>query len=59
MACDIELEVGAGATPGEYSVRVVRAVSGGEPVVVTRLDVDGLLRDPRHAGGDGGGHAAG
>lgn len=45
MACDIELEIGAGASPGEFTTRVVDAPSGGEPSVTTLLDVDGLLRD--------------
>lgn len=45
MACEIELEVGAGAGPGDVTARVVNAVSGGEPSVTTHLDVEGLLRD--------------
>src|ERR1700722_15112938 len=40
---DIELEVGAGSTLGQYVVRVVRAVAGGEPEGVLHLDVDELL----------------
>ena len=45
MACEIELEVGAGTGPGEFTARVVNAVSGGEPSATTHLDVEGLLRD--------------
>jgi hypothetical protein len=45
MVAEIELEVGGGAASDEFTIRVVRAASGGEPSVTTRLDVDGLLRD--------------
>jgi CHAT domain len=45
MACEIELEVGAGTGPGEFTARVVNAVSGGEPSATTHLDVESLLRD--------------
>src|SRR5271166_6340985 len=45
MACDIELEIFAGSSPGEFTTRVVNAPSGGEPSAVVQLDVDGLLRD--------------
>lgn len=45
MSPEIELEVGAGAASGEFTIRVVRAASGGEPSATTRLDVDVLLRD--------------
>ena len=45
MACEIELEVGIGAAPGELTTRVVNAVSGGEPSATTLLDVTTLLQD--------------
>ena len=41
---EIEVEIGAGALVGEYAVRVVRAVSGGEPHGTLRLDVHDVLR---------------
>ncbi|MCX2931191.1 CHAT domain-containing protein [Mycobacterium sp. CVI_P3] len=44
MSSDIELEIGAGPSPDEFTIRVVRAVSGGEQSANTRLDVDGILR---------------
>jgi hypothetical protein len=44
MSNVIEVAVGVGSRPGEYSVRVVRAASGGEPHGVLHLDVEGLLR---------------
>jgi hypothetical protein len=40
---EIELEVGAAGVPGEYVVRVIHAVGGGEPQGSLCLDVDGLL----------------
>ena len=43
MSSKIELEIGSGATPGEFSVRVISAPTGGEPATTMRLDVDGLL----------------
>ncbi|OBH15181.1 CHAT domain-containing protein [Mycobacterium sp. E3247] len=45
MSCEIELEIGPGAKGGEFTTRVVRAASGGEPAATARLDVDGLLRN--------------
>jgi hypothetical protein len=45
MSCDIELEIGAGSSPGEFTTRVVRAPAAGEPAAVAELDVDGLLRE--------------
>jgi hypothetical protein len=39
---DIEVEVGAGGRPGEYVVRVVHAVAGGEPTGTLKLDVEDL-----------------
>lgn len=35
MACDTDLEISAGASPGEFTTRVVHAASGGEPSVVS------------------------
>jgi CheY-like chemotaxis protein len=43
MTSKIELEIGSGATPGEFSVRVITAPSGGEPAAAMHLDVDRLL----------------
>ena len=43
----IELEIGAGPRPGEYSVQVLRATSGGEPQSTMILDVDALLERSR------------
>ena len=40
---DIELEIGAGAQPGSYAVRVIRAAAGGEPVGELYLDIDDML----------------
>jgi hypothetical protein len=40
---EIELEVGEGVRPGEYSVRVVRAAGGGEPRGTLRLDIGELI----------------
>ncbi len=40
---DIELEIGAGPTPGHYDVRVLRAAAGGEPVGTLKLDVNTIL----------------
>ena len=40
---DIEVEVGPGASPGEYTVRVTHAVAGGLPTGTLNLDVDELL----------------
>src|SRR3954452_22906934 len=45
MVSEIELEIGAGAEPGEFGTRVVRAASGGQPTARMQLDVDRLLRD--------------
>jgi tetratricopeptide (TPR) repeat protein/uncharacterized integral membrane protein len=45
MSCDIELEVGAGSVPGQFTTRVVRSPSGGEPSASFELDVDDLLRE--------------
>jgi tetratricopeptide (TPR) repeat protein len=45
VACDIELEIGAGPGPDEYTVHVVRSLAGGEPTATLRLDVDRLLQD--------------
>ena len=43
MSGDIELEIGAGAQPGSYAVRVIRAAAGGEPVGELYLDIDDML----------------
>jgi hypothetical protein len=43
MTCDIELEIGASTTHGEFAIRVVRASSGGAPTATMRLDIDALL----------------
>lgn len=43
MGNEFEVEVGVGVRPGEYAVRVVRSVSGGEPQSSTHLDVHALL----------------
>ena len=45
MSCDIELEIGAGSSPGEFITHVVEAPSGGEPSAVVQLDVDRLLSE--------------
>ncbi len=45
MSCEIELEVGTGAAPGELITRVVNAPSGGGPSAAVQLDVDGLLQE--------------
>ena len=45
MSCEIELEIGAGAGPGEFTTRVINAPAGGQPSAVVQLDVDRLLRD--------------
>ena len=42
MNGDIELEIGAGTEPGQYSVRVIRAAAGGEPAATLELDVAGI-----------------
>jgi hypothetical protein len=39
----IEVEIGPGATPGEYAVRVVHAAAGGQPTGTLNLDVAELL----------------
>lgn len=44
MTNEIELEIAAGKQVGEYEVRVLRAVSGGEPREGLRLDVARILR---------------
>jgi tetratricopeptide (TPR) repeat protein len=41
---DIELEIGAGSPAGNYTVRVIRAAAGGEPVSTLKLDVEEMLR---------------
>lgn len=43
MTHRIELEVGAGSSPGDYLVRVLYAAAGGEPVGALGIDVDDLL----------------
>jgi hypothetical protein len=43
VGSDIEVEIGPGAQPGEYTVRVAHAVAGGEPTGTLNLDVDELL----------------
>lgn len=43
MNGDIELEIGAGSAAGTYTVRVIRAAAGGEPVADLELDVDEML----------------
>ncbi|GAA3688387.1 hypothetical protein GCM10023081_27150 [Arthrobacter ginkgonis] len=43
MENDIELEIGSGSGPGDYTVRVIRALAGGEPSATFTLDVDALL----------------
>jgi hypothetical protein len=40
---DIELEIGAGSSAGNYVVRVIRAAAGGEPVSTLNLDVEEIL----------------
>src|SRR5215467_13696946 len=40
---DIEVEIGPGASPGEYTVRITHAVAGGLPTGTLNLDVDELL----------------
>src|SRR5215467_9276879 len=40
---DIEVEIGPGASPGEYTVRVVHAAGGGQPTGTLNLDADELL----------------
>jgi hypothetical protein len=40
---DIELEIGSGAEPGSYEVRVIRAAAGGSPSGTLVLDVADLL----------------
>ena len=39
----LELEIGPGTTPGEFTVRVARSVAGGEPTERLSLDVDAVL----------------
>src|SRR6516162_10095076 len=43
VGSDIEVEIGAGASPGEYTVRVVHAAAGGQTIGTLNLDVDELL----------------
>ena len=43
MSGDIEIEIGAGSGAGNYIVRVVSALSGGEPTSTLQLDVEELL----------------
>lgn len=43
MSGDIELEIGAGAQPGSYAVRVIHAAAGGEPMGELYLDIDDML----------------
>lgn len=45
---EIEIEIGVGPRAGEYAVRVVRAVGGGEPHGTLRLDVDAVLSRQSH-----------
>ena len=45
MSCAIELEIGAGSSPGEFLTRVVDAPSGSGASAVFQLDVDDLLRE--------------
>jgi len=42
---EIELEIGAANGPDEFVIRVINALSGGEPSTTTHLDVDGLIRE--------------
>ena len=55
MSCETELEIGPGTVGGEFTIRVVRAASGGGLTATTHLDVDGLLAKPRRVRGHGGG----
>ena len=43
MDCDIELEIGAGSEPGEYTVHVVQAPAGGHASGLFTLDVGSIL----------------
>lgn len=43
MNGDIELEISAGSSAGNYIVRVIRAEVGGEPVSTLNLDVEEVL----------------
>ncbi|GAA1978017.1 CHAT domain-containing protein [Microbacterium pumilum] len=43
MSAVIELELGAGPTPGTYSVHVVKSIAGGEPSATISLDIDDVL----------------
>src|SRR5215469_15963411 len=43
MNGDIELEIGAGSSPGSYSVRVIHAAAGGEPTGALELNVNEVL----------------
>ncbi len=43
VGSDIEVEIGPGARPGEYTVRVAHAVAGGQTMGTLKLDVDELL----------------
>jgi hypothetical protein len=45
MAYQFEISVDPGPTEGELSVRVLDSLSGGQPGVVTRLDVTAVLAD--------------
>src|SRR6516165_3085242 len=45
MSCDIELEIRAGSSPGQFITSVLNAPSGGGTSAAMHLDVDGLLRE--------------
>jgi len=45
MSCDIELEIRAGSSPGQFITSVLNAPSGGGTSAAMQLDVDGLLRE--------------
>lgn len=45
MASDIELEILRGPAEGKLSVRVLRAVSGGEPTATTSFDAAAMAKD--------------
>jgi hypothetical protein len=43
MDAVLELEIGPGPEAGVFSVRVLRSVSGDDPTVLFRLDLDALV----------------
>ncbi|GAA1954795.1 CHAT domain-containing protein [Microbacterium deminutum] len=43
MSAVIELELGAGPTPGTFSVHVLKSIAGGEPSATISLDIDDVL----------------